>query len=84
MYNFTQGWKDATETMHKLTFDCLPRIDEEYGMSFLIQAAVLEIGCEQHKDPFFVRALAEVIKTIGLKKLPHTVAELYRPFFAQY
>jgi len=53
-------------------------------MSFLIQCAELELGCQQHKDPCFVIGLAEVIRNIGLSKLPLSVAELYRPFFSQY
>jgi hypothetical protein len=31
-----------------------------------------------------VQALADAIKTVGLKKLPSSVAELYAPFFKHY
>ena len=84
LYVGTSGWRDATETIQRLSLDCPPRITEDYGMSLLIQCASLELGCSQHKDPDFVKALADVIRTIGLKKLPSAVAAMYVPFFEIY
>ena len=53
-------------------------------MSFLIQCAELQPGCQQHQDIHFVPAIADVIRTVGLIKLSKTIAELYQPFFSQY
>jgi hypothetical protein len=36
MFVGTSGWQDAGETIRQNSFDCLPRITHDYGMSFLI------------------------------------------------
>jgi hypothetical protein len=53
-------------------------------MSFFIQCAELKPGCQQHQDLHFAPALADVIRAVGISKLPKSVAELYKPFFANY
>ena len=39
------GWQDAAHTINELSFDCHPKITHEYGMSYLIQCAELNLGC---------------------------------------
>ena len=50
----------------------------------MVQAGELQLNCEQYQHLSFVPALAKVIQTVGVNKIPMNIAELYAPFIAAY
>lgn len=50
----------------------------------MLQAAELEVNCQQFQHPDFVPALASVIEAVGTSKIAMEVARLYSPFIASY